>query len=74
MNQQIVARIRVQDAPFHEQLRKAGFLLTFGEDEAGFFPQILRNPSGYYVDVGASELIINGCIKLKSGVSATARP
>src|SRR5260370_2471839 len=28
----------------------------------------LRRGSGYYIDVGASELIANGSIKLKSGV------
>jgi putative flavoprotein involved in K+ transport len=29
----------------------------------------LRRGSGYYIDVGASELIANGQVKLKSGVS-----
>ena len=29
----------------------------------------LRRGSGYYIDVGASELVANGDIKLKSGVS-----
>jgi putative flavoprotein involved in K+ transport len=72
MHRQVVARVREQDAPFYEKLRKACFLLTFGEDEAGVFPQILRRPSGYYIDVGASELIVNGCIKLRSGVSVEA--
>ena len=28
----------------------------------------LRRGSGYYIDVGASELVANGSIKLKSGV------
>ena len=27
----------------------------------------LRRGSGYYIDVGASELVANGSIKLKSG-------
>jgi putative flavoprotein involved in K+ transport len=29
----------------------------------------LRRGSGYYIDVGASELVANGSIKLKSGVN-----
>jgi len=31
----------------------------------------LRRVSGYYIDVGASELVANGDIKLESGVDAT---
>jgi putative flavoprotein involved in K+ transport len=72
MHQQVVAKVKEEDAPFYEQLRKAGFQLTFGDDEAGIFPQIFRNPGGYYVDVGASELIADGRIKLRSGVSVEA--
>ncbi len=72
VHQQLVTKIKEQDAPFYEQLRKAGFLFDFGEDEAGILPQILRNPSGYYMDVGASELIIDGHIKLRSGVEVKA--
>ena len=29
----------------------------------------LRRGSGYYIDVGASELVANGSVKLNSGVS-----
>ena len=65
-------RTREQDALFYEQLRQADFLVTFGEDEAGILPQILRNPSGYYMDVGAFELIINGQIKVRSDVGVEA--
>jgi putative flavoprotein involved in K+ transport len=72
VHQGIVAQIKEQDAEFYEQLRKAGFLLTFGEDDAGILPQIMRNPAGYYMDVGASELIIDGRIKLRSGVGVEA--
>ena len=72
MHQQRVAELREQDAGFHEQLRKAGFHLTFGEDEAGIFAQILRDPTGYYLDVGASALIIDGSIRLRSGVGISA--
>lgn len=72
MHQRLVAEVKVQDALFYAQLRKAGFLVTLGEDAAGILPQILRNPSGYYIDVGASELIINGQITVRSGVGVKA--
>ena len=58
-----------QDAEFYEKLQKAGFLLDFGDDGSGLFMKYLRRGSGYYIDVGASELIIDGSIKLKSGVN-----
>ncbi|HUC17738.1 MAG TPA: NAD(P)/FAD-dependent oxidoreductase [Acetobacteraceae bacterium] len=72
MHRELVAQVKEQEAPFYEGLRKAGFLLTFGKDEAGIFPQVLRDPSGYYIDVGASALIMNGSIKLRSGVGVEA--
>ena len=52
---------------------KAGFMLDFGEDESGLFMKYLRRGSGYYIDVGASELVADGTIKLKSGVDGRAR-
>ena len=58
-----------RDAAFYERLTKAGFLLDFGEDESGLFMKYVRRGSGYYIDVGASELIIEGKIKLKSKVN-----
>jgi len=62
----IWARIAEEDAAFYDRLRAAGFLLDFGEDESGMGLKYLRRGSGYYIDVGASELIINGAIKLRS--------
>jgi putative flavoprotein involved in K+ transport len=61
--------IAKRDAGFYERLREVGFLLDFGEDGSGLFMKYLRRGSGYYIDVGASELISKKEIKLKSGVS-----
>jgi putative flavoprotein involved in K+ transport len=61
--------IAERDARFYKRLMKAGFLHDFGDDGSGLFMKYLRRGSGYYIDVGASELIIQGKIKLKSGVS-----
>lgn len=58
-----------RDAKFYEQLEKAGFLLDWGDDNSGLFMKYLRRGSGYYIDVGASQLIIDGDVKLRSGVN-----
>ena len=58
-----------RDADMYKGLEKAGFMLDFGEDGSGLFVKYLRRGSGYYIDVGASQLIIDGKIKLKSGVN-----
>jgi putative flavoprotein involved in K+ transport len=60
--------IRDKDAEFYKRLEKAGFMLDYGDDESGLFMKYLRRGSGYYIDVGASDLVANGKIKLKSGV------
>ena len=58
-----------RDADFYADLKKAGFMLDFGEDGSGLFMKYLRRGSGYYIDVGASGLVADGSIKLRSGVS-----
>jgi len=59
--------IRERDAEFYRRLEQAGFDLDFGEDDSGLFLKYLRRGSGYYIDVGASELVANGDIKLAKG-------
>jgi putative flavoprotein involved in K+ transport len=59
--------IRERDAEFYRRLEQAGFVLDFGEDDSGLFLKYLRRGSGYYIDVGASELVANGDVKLASG-------
>lgn len=59
--------IREQDADFYNRLEQAGFELDFGADDSGMFLKYLRRGSGYYIDVGASELIADGSIKLARG-------
>jgi len=61
-------RIRRRDAEFYAKLAATGFLLDFGPDETGLMMKAYRTGSGYYVDVGASQLIIDGEIKVKPGV------
>ena len=65
----VYEEVAKQDADFYRRLEEAGFLLDFGDDGSGLFMKYLRRGSGYYIDVGASELVAQGEIKLKSGVS-----
>jgi putative flavoprotein involved in K+ transport len=62
-------KIRKRDAAFYERLAGSGFAIDFGHDETGLMMKAYRTGSGYYIDVGASELIINGDIGVRSGVS-----
>ncbi|USX53360.1 NAD(P)/FAD-dependent oxidoreductase [Lentzea sp. HUAS12] len=63
----VYQRIRERDADFYDRLEKAGFDLDWGDDDSGLFLKYLRRGSGYYIDVGASELVADGKIKLVRG-------
>ncbi len=56
------------DAELLGKLKGVGFLLDNGPDDTGFFMKLIRSLSGYYINVGASDLIIEGKIGLKAGV------
>ncbi|MCD2196050.1 NAD(P)/FAD-dependent oxidoreductase [Actinomycetospora endophytica] len=58
---------QVRDADFYQRLRDAGFDLDFGDDESGLFMKYLRRGSGYYIDVGAADLVADGRVKLAKG-------
>ncbi len=59
--------MRERDKDFYDRLEAAGFDLDWGEDGSGLFMKYLRRGSGYYIDVGASDLVANGDVKLSSG-------
>ena len=63
----IYDKIRQVDADFYKALEASGFQLDFGADESGLFMKYLRRGSGYYIDIGASQLIIDGKIRLVAG-------
>ena len=56
-----------RDADFYERLEKAGFRHDWGDDGSGLFMKYLRRGSGYYIDVGAADLVADGRIKLAHG-------
>ena len=65
----VYQEIARRDADLYERLARAGFLLDWGDDGSGLFMKYLRRGAGYYIDVGASDLIADGRIKLHSGVN-----
>ena len=56
-----------RDAEFYRRLAATGFKLDFGVDGSGLWMKYMRRGSGYYIDVGASELVIDGRIGLQQG-------
>jgi putative flavoprotein involved in K+ transport len=63
----IYRQLKERDATLYARLAQKGFMLTFGEDDSGLLVMYLRRASGFYVDVGASELIADGRVKLLTG-------
>lgn len=64
-------QIRREDADFYKRLEASGFQFDFGEDGTGIAGKYPRRASGYYIDVGASDLIANGEIKVRSRVGVS---
>ena len=63
--------MRERDQDFYDRLEKAGFRHDWGDDGSGLFMKYLRRGSGYYIDVGAADLVANGDVKL---VTRPGRP
>lgn len=56
------------DAEMVDGLRKVGYNVVFGDKwDDGFFKRWLYRGGGYYIEVGAAQLIIEGKIKVKQG-------
>ncbi len=56
-----------RDQEFYERLEASGFRHDWGDDGSGLFMKYLRRGSGYYIDVGAADLVANGDVKLAHG-------
>lgn len=57
------------DAELLQGLEAAGFKLGYGEDGSGLYMLYLRRGGGYYIDVGCSQLIVDGEIAIKQGAN-----
>lgn len=55
------------DGDILEGLNKAGFKTDRGPMNAGLFYKYIQRGGGYYIDVGTSQLIIDGKVKVKHG-------
>lgn len=63
----VAAKQAEHDKPILDGLAKAGFKVDQGPDGAGLFFKYFQRGGGYYINVGASELIAEGKIKVKQG-------
>jgi len=72
MQKPVAAQLAHDDADYYARLRKAGFQLDFGEDGSGLGQKYIRRGSGYYIDVGGSELVADGRIALRAAVAVSA--
>ena len=57
---------------FYEALEETGFNLDFAEDGSGIIGKYRRSASGYYIDVGGSQYVIDGKITVKTGAGVKA--
>jgi putative flavoprotein involved in K+ transport len=55
-----------EDKEFYDKLKTSGFLFDFGHEDSGCIIKYLRDGVGYYYNTGASDLIIDGSIKVQS--------
>lgn len=62
--QLIVKESQKADKALLEKLETAGFKMDVGEDSTGFQMKYLQRGGGYYLNVGCSELIIDGEVGL----------
>src|SRR4051794_14178170 len=60
-------QMRERDRDFYDRLEAAGFRHDWGDDGSGLFMKYLRRGSGYYIDVGAADLVANGDVHLVQG-------
>jgi hypothetical protein len=65
LHKDMTDRIAQLDDALLRSLRAAGFQLDFGDDGSGFLMKYHRTGGGYYINVGCSDLIVAGKIKVK---------
>jgi putative flavoprotein involved in K+ transport len=63
-HQMMTAQSRTLDQALLDGLERIGFKLDFGEDDTGWQFKYLTRGGGYYFNVGASDLLVSGTIKL----------
>ncbi|GAB0134652.1 hypothetical protein EsDP_00003014 [Epichloe bromicola] len=64
---EVVKLQRDEDGDLLRGLERAGFRTDDGPDGSGLFFKYFQRGGGYYIDVGASRLIVDGRIKVRQG-------
>jgi putative flavoprotein involved in K+ transport len=64
----ITEKLVERDKDLLDGLGRAGFLTDQGEDGSGFIVKSMMTYGGFYINVGASEMIIDGKIEIRAGV------
>ena len=64
-HQMITEQSKKLDQPLLEGLSRIGFKLDYGEDNTGWQFKYLSRGGGYYFNVGCSDLVASGAIKLR---------
>ncbi|KAF4627591.1 hypothetical protein G7Y89_g10565 [Cudoniella acicularis] len=65
LNVDLTAKIAEAEKKTLDGLTKAGFKLDFGDDKSGIYRKYITRGGGYYINVGCSQLIIDGKIAIK---------
>jgi cation diffusion facilitator CzcD-associated flavoprotein CzcO len=63
-HQMLTAQSKMLDQALLDGLERIGFKLDFGEDGTGWQFKYLTRGGGYYFNVGCSDLLVDGAIKL----------
>jgi cation diffusion facilitator CzcD-associated flavoprotein CzcO len=63
-HQMLTAQSRTFDQPLLDGLERIGFKLDFGEDGTGWQFKYLTRGGGYYFNVGCSDMLVSGAIRL----------
>jgi cation diffusion facilitator CzcD-associated flavoprotein CzcO len=64
-HKQLTEKARLIDRDLLDGLERKGFMLDFGDDGTGWQFKYLTRGGGYYFNVGCSDLVVSGAIKLR---------
>ncbi len=69
LHKEMTKQVIELDKDLIASLNRAGFATNNGEEDSGFLTNFHRRGGGYYINVGTSELIVSGEIKVKHGTT-----
>eukprot|EP00441_Pelagodinium_beii_P038359 CAMPEP_0197628452 /NCGR_PEP_ID=MMETSP1338-20131121/6760_1 /TAXON_ID=43686 ORGANISM="Pelagodinium beii, Strain RCC1491" /NCGR_SAMPLE_ID=MMETSP1338 /ASSEMBLY_ACC=CAM_ASM_000754 /LENGTH=598 /DNA_ID=CAMNT_0043199433 /DNA_START=69 /DNA_END=1862 /DNA_ORIENTATION=+ len=69
-----VQAMKHEDVEYYRDLEKIGWRQSWGEDGTGPYMMFIRRFCGYYFDIGASKLLIDGHVQLRRAEITEVRP